>query len=141
MMRQPKDYLQMVTDITNQRSVRYGFRNRDVGGRVKHAMKLSDSLGRHALIGKESDDMPWLFSTHLKAYPQYRYAKSAVLTGNEDSPNKIELYDKLDPLVTDKPLASFNLSDDGAYVPSPRVVSPMNVHDAAVLLLKKLLHG
>jgi len=58
------------------------------------------------------DDMSWLFDTHLKEnkefYPEYN---SAILYGNEDCPEKIELYKKKNPLVGDF-FVLFSLMDD-----------------------------
>lgn len=52
-----------------------------------------------------SEDMSWLWETHCKAYASHKASfLSAVLHGNEDSPNKVELYRKQSPLVSDVPL-------------------------------------
>jgi hypothetical protein len=51
--------------------------------------------------------MRWLRETHLKkAAQEFRSAKykAALLYGNEDFPQSIELYIKRDPLITDKPV-------------------------------------
>ena len=46
------------------------------------------------------EDCDWLKSTHLKNRPELEF-KSFVLYGNEDAPEKVELYFSNDPLYTD----------------------------------------
>ena len=48
------------------------------------------------------EDMDWLFEVHLKnrGFDRRDY-KSAIITGNEDSPSKVDLFLHSDPLVTD----------------------------------------
>lgn len=50
----------------------------------------------------ESEDCQWLKDTHLKNkdYPEF---KCFVLYGNEDAPEKVELYANQEPLITDVP--------------------------------------
>ena len=51
-----------------------------------------------------SDDIDWLKSVHLKGIDlpvQYQEFKSAVLYGNEDCPESVDLYVSADPLITD----------------------------------------
>jgi hypothetical protein len=50
----------------------------------------------------EPEDCQWLKETHLKNknYPEF---KSFVLYGNEDAPEKLELYFNFEPEITDVP--------------------------------------
>ncbi len=48
------------------------------------------------------DDMQWLRDVHLRRLPS-KY-KSAVILGNEDCPDEIQVYARRDPKITDKPL-------------------------------------
>lgn len=47
-----------------------------------------------------ADDMKWLRDVHLPRLS--KKFKSAVIYGNEDYPEMIEVYEKRDPLVTDR---------------------------------------
>lgn len=58
-------------------------------------------------------DMGWLRDTHMQGV-DIAWAGSAVLHGNEDCPQKIELYDAVEPLVTDTPVV-FQRHYSGAY--------------------------
>jgi hypothetical protein len=50
------------------------------------------------------EDINWLFDVHLPDYPLWHHrTKSFILEGNEDCPKSVELYEKANPLVTDKP--------------------------------------
>jgi hypothetical protein len=49
------------------------------------------------------EDMDWLREAHLR--PLGLRAKSAVVEGNMDSPDRITLYAHTNPFMTDKPLA------------------------------------
>lgn len=55
-------------------------------------------------------DLDWLFETHLKerAGERGKY-HAAVFYGNEDCPDKIELYVERRPTVSDTPSLTFNL--------------------------------
>jgi hypothetical protein len=57
-----------------------------------------------------SDDISWLKENHLQDL-EYENFNSAIIYGNEDSPEKIELFEKLEPLHTDTP-TTFILKDD-----------------------------
>lgn len=59
-----------------------------------------------------ADDMRWLREVHLPRLPS-KY-KSAVITGNEDYPDRIEVYERRDPRVTDVP-AVFKADDAGVF--------------------------
>lgn len=48
------------------------------------------------------EDMTWLRDVHLPNLP-HSY-KSAVIFGNEDYPDQIEVYEKRDPEVSDRPV-------------------------------------
>lgn len=47
------------------------------------------------------EDMAWLIEVHLANRPEFKQFKSAILYGNEDSPEKVELFFDSDPLITD----------------------------------------
>ena len=71
-----------------------------------------------------SDDMRWLWETHLKDFPLIRMGKfelrSAMIFGNEDCPSRIELFRQEYPLYTTKPSYVF-LYDENTlkYVLTP----------------------
>jgi hypothetical protein len=48
------------------------------------------------------DDMQWLKDVHVHNMPDN--ARSAIITGNEDAPDSIAVYDSTEPLVTDTPI-------------------------------------
>lgn len=68
-----------------------------------------------------ADDMRWLREVHLPRLPA-KY-KSAIIVGNEDYPDRIEVYERRDPVVTDVPLV-FEADEEGAFretkQPSPK---------------------
>jgi hypothetical protein len=51
----------------------------------------------------EKEDVSWIKETHLrgKGLPEF---KSFIVFGNEDDPDKVELYEDVDPLYDDKPV-------------------------------------
>jgi hypothetical protein len=52
-----------------------------------------------------ADDMDWLFEVHVGNNLAISWKpRSAVLFGNEDCPERIDLYPRKNPLVTDTPL-------------------------------------
>ena len=59
-----------------------------------------------------ADDMRWLRDVHLPKLPA-KY-KSAIIVGNEDYPDRIEVYERRDPLYTDKPVI-FKADEDGVF--------------------------
>ncbi len=64
-------------------------------------------------------DMKWLFDTHLKPanridMPTGYVFASALLYGNEDCPQLIDLWVSREPLVTDTALRA-TLGEDGKY--------------------------
>jgi hypothetical protein len=61
------------------------------------------------------DDLEWLRVVHLNL-PQVPPFYSAMLHGNEDCPAKIELFEHPDPVVTDMPIAVYELQEDQSYV-------------------------
>ncbi len=62
-------------------------------------------------------DMKWLFDTHLKSKQELRKEyKSAMIYGNEDCPERVELYKKKNPLVTDTPLELTLNGETGEYI-------------------------
>jgi hypothetical protein len=74
------------------------------------------SKGYAVQLLNSADDLNWLESVHLKldlAELRRRGTwRSAVITGNEDSPDSITLYSKAEPLATCSPVAVLTLSDD-----------------------------
>jgi hypothetical protein len=48
------------------------------------------------------EDMQWLKDVHVHNMPDT--ARSAVITGNEDAPDSIAVYDSVEPLYTDVPI-------------------------------------
>ena len=59
-----------------------------------------------------ADDMRWLREVHLPRLPA-KY-KSAIIVGNEDFPDRIEVYERRDPRVTDVPIV-FKAAEDGVF--------------------------
>jgi len=54
-----------------------------------------------------SEDVTWLFDTHLSDYPLWRAkTKSFVLEGNEDCAKSVELYDTATPEFDAKPFVT-----------------------------------
>ena len=49
-----------------------------------------------------AEDMQWLKDVHVRILPDN--ARSAIIFGNEDAPDSIEVYDSAQPLVTDTPI-------------------------------------
>lgn len=66
------------------------------------------------------EDMQWLRETHLACAPQFETAhfKSAVIHGNEDCPEMIDLYLSNEPVVCDRPFRLMLDNDSGNYLPS-----------------------
>jgi hypothetical protein len=54
----------------------------------------------------EKEDVLWLRETCLKGIEVPEF-KSFILFGNEDDPDKVELYEGVDPLYDDKPVYTF----------------------------------
>lgn len=51
-----------------------------------------------------NEDLEWLFSTHLSWMANHAHKfKSAILYGNEDAPERIDLYTSRDPLFEEFP--------------------------------------
>ncbi len=65
------------------------------------------------------EDMEWLRDVHLPNLPD-KY-QSAVLTGNEDCPSRVECYERADPLYTDRALV-FVCDDERRLVPEQAMV-------------------
>lgn len=63
------------------------------------------------------EDVQWLEDTHLSSRyydgPRLAFA-SAVVCGNEDCPERIDLYVTAEPLVSDVPLSLY--LENGVYV-------------------------
>lgn len=54
----------------------------------------------------------WLRETHLRhlSLPEF---DSAVLYGNEDCPERVELYSLESPTIHDTPIETYTMDDDG----------------------------
>jgi hypothetical protein len=63
-------------------------------------------------------DMKWLREVHLPGLE--RHFKSAVIHGNEDSPGRIDVYSRKNPLLSDIPLV-YVRADEGGYVRAPHL--------------------
>jgi hypothetical protein len=57
-----------------------------------------------------NEDMQWLEETHLRAHGLMG-ARSAVLFGNEDCPDAVELYCQENPLISSMPVCCFRSYD------------------------------
>lgn len=57
------------------------------------------------------EDIGWLLQTHLKGCNIL--FNSFIITGNEDCPHKVELFDKLNPTIHSKPKSVFVSDKDG----------------------------
>jgi hypothetical protein len=68
-------------------------------------------MARQAAINT-ADDMRWLREVHLPRFPT-KY-KSAIIVGNEDYPDRIEVYERRDPRITDVPVV-FKADEDGVF--------------------------
>lgn len=68
-------------------------------------------MAREGLINT-ADDMRWLRDVHLPRLPA-KY-KSAVIVGNEDYPDRIDVYERRAPRVSDVPLV-FKADDEGVF--------------------------
>ncbi len=66
------------------------------------------------LINSE-EDMQWLFDVHVKNLHVSWKPRSAIIFGNEDSPERIDLYPRRDPLWTDIPLTGTPLFDGYSF--------------------------
>lgn len=65
----------------------------------------------------ESDDLNWLFTTHIKGSVDRReLVRSACVYGNQDCPSRVELYERSEPYITDLPLAVYESNHDGTLV-------------------------
>jgi len=58
------------------------------------------------------EDLRWILTTHLKDFPCL-YFNSFIVYGNEDCPEKVELFKKLNPNYDAKPYATFVIGEDG----------------------------
>lgn len=68
---------------------------------------------RHTFINS-AEDMSWLFSTHLRTCaPEVQRCQSAVVFGNEDSPERVELHWDVNPLANAMPAAVYMQDADG----------------------------
>ena len=64
----------------------------------------------------ETEDMDWLWSTHLKPFNTLRLDfKSVMLYGNEDCPTRIELFPVKMPKFDAIPGKVFLLQENGSY--------------------------
>ena len=64
----------------------------------------------------KTEDMDWLWSTHLKPFNTLQLDfKSVMLYGNEDCPTRIELFTAKMPKYDTLPGKVFLLQEDGSY--------------------------
>jgi hypothetical protein len=49
-----------------------------------------------------ADDMQWLKDVHIPSLPDD--ARSAIIIGNEDAPDSVEVYDSVNPHIKDRPI-------------------------------------
>lgn len=56
------------------------------------------------------DSIAWVFETHIKE-PDDKDVDSAILYGNEDAPERIELYSLASPTITDTPIRVWTAPD------------------------------
>lgn len=68
-------------------------------------------MARQQMINT-TDDMSWLRDVHLPRLPA-KY-KSAIIVGNEDYPERIEVYEARNPVVTDVPVI-FVADEEGVF--------------------------
>lgn len=68
------------------------------------------------------EDMKWLKDVHLPSLDPSRH-KSAILHGNEDCPERIDVYVSPDPLHTD-PYTRWTLQESGDYKAVQGVCDP-----------------
>jgi len=61
------------------------------------------------------EDIGWLCSTHLKGKNSPVF-NSFILSGNEDCPDKVELFKKQDPHYKSKPIAVYVSNKDGDLI-------------------------
>lgn len=64
------------------------------------------SRGRQTFLS-DQEDLDWLRDVHLRFEREVPPFRSAVLTGNEDSPDMIELYADEEPVVFQSPVATY----------------------------------
>jgi len=57
------------------------------------------------------EDIAWLQTTHLKMYAMT--FNSFIIYGNEDCPQKVEIFKRVNPTINSKPLAVFVSDIDG----------------------------
>ena len=65
------------------------------------------------------EDLDWLKDTHLKGLRWNNEFLSAILIGNEDAPDRVELFAMAEPSIDDEPIATFYLKQDKQDVMSP----------------------
>ena len=66
------------------------------------------------LLLQSIEDMLWLSNTHICTGLK---PKSAVLWGNEDCPERVELYAQRNPEISDMPIAVYIADDNGNLQP------------------------
>jgi hypothetical protein len=68
------------------------------------------------ILLKTRDDLQWLKEAHLKdliSDGQYERVHSAVISGNEDCPEAVELYCSKNPMMNEKPEFTFERNSEG----------------------------
>jgi hypothetical protein len=63
------------------------------------------------------EDIAWLETTHLKNYKEvHGRFNSFVLFGNEDWPDRVELYKRKEPTINSKIFKAFVMNADGDLI-------------------------
>lgn len=89
------------------------------GGVGMMARQKQRSAKNSIVLLDTKEDMDWLKETHLANVadePNVKRAKSAVLEGNEDWPDKIMIFDHKSPRYDEEPSAVFVLDEEGEAV-------------------------
>jgi hypothetical protein len=73
--------------------------------------KFKKFIGESTTFINDKEDMGWLKDVHVKNLPNT--AKSAIIYGNEDCPDKVEIFDSEKPHYQDKPIMTLVIDDDG----------------------------
>ena len=92
----------------------------------------------HTAMLDTDEDMKWLRDVHLPRL-QAKY-KSAIIYGNEDAPDRIEVYAARAPVVTDEPLV-FEPDDEGVYHQVARKKTPAQLQREIDDVLAKPSHA
>jgi hypothetical protein len=86
---------------------------------------MNTNISKQTFINS-TEDMLWLRETHLKLAVncECNHFKSAIIYGNEDCPQMIDLYLETEPVVCDLPFRLLYNGDTDQYTPSPYYTKP-----------------